>query len=112
MRIIPGNTKVKIEIFKGISLWDMLVGAIAAIMLALIVMSTLPFKMVFVVVHLFITALLLVRFDNEPNYMFIVHMLRHFGFGRFFKRERDDESLRKLKQILRRVRFQRKNLIR
>jgi len=94
MRIIPGNTKVKIEIFKGIGVWDLLVAAIAAIMLALIVMSTLPFKLAFIVVHFFITALLLVRFDNEPNYMFIIHMLRHFGFGRFFKRSRDDESLK------------------
>ena len=94
MRIIPGNTKVKIEIFKGISLWDLLVGAIAAIMLALIVMSTLPVKLVFIVIHLFIAALLLVRFDNEPTYMFIIHMLRHYGFGRFFKRSRNDESLK------------------
>ena len=85
MRIIPGNTKVKIELFKGVSLWDLLVGAIAAIMLALIVVSTLPYKLVFAVVHLFITILLLARLDGEPNYMYLLHIIRHFGFKRNFK---------------------------
>ncbi|MDO5332134.1 MAG: DUF87 domain-containing protein, partial [Bacillota bacterium] len=86
MRTIPGNTKVQIEIFKGVTLWDLLVGALAAVMLALIVVSTLPFKTVFVVLHLLVTALLLVRIDKDPTYLYLIHILRHFGFGRKFNK--------------------------
>lgn len=93
MRIIPGNTKVQIEIFKGITVWDLLVGAIAAIMLALIVVSTLPFKLVFAVIHVFISILLLVKLDKEPNYMYLIHILRHYGYGRHFNRLQNDEAL-------------------
>ena len=93
MRIIPGNTKVQIEIFKGVTLMDLLVGAIAAIMLALLVVSTLPYKFVFVVVHLLISVLLLARVDKEPLYMYIIHILGHFGFGCRFNRLDSDESL-------------------
>lgn len=93
MRIIPGNTKVQIEIFKGVTLWDLLVGAIAAVMLALIVVSTLPYKLVFVVIHLLISVLLLARIDKEPIYMYLIHVLRHFGFGTRFNKLDTDEGL-------------------
>ena len=98
MRIIPGNTKVQIEIFKVITLWDLLVGAIEAVMLALIVVSTLPFKMVFVVVHVFISVLLLTRIDKEPTYMYLIHILRHFGFGTHFNRLDSDKILYEKKE--------------
>ena len=93
MRIIPGNTKVQVEIFKGVTLWDLLVGALAAIMLALIVVSTFPYKIVLIVVHAFISILLLLRIDKEPTYMYLIHILRHFGFGRRFNNLNSDESL-------------------
>lgn len=93
MRIIPGNTKVKIEIFKGITLWDLLVGALAAIMLTLIMVSTLPYKYVFAGVHVFIAILLLVRLDKEPNYLYLLHIIRHFGFNRRYARTDKDEVL-------------------
>ena len=98
MRIIPGNTKVKIEIFRGVGLWDLLVGALAAIMLALIVVSTLPFKLVFVTIHILISVVLLARFDKEPNYLYLIHVLRHFGFRRRFERVDTDEILADTKE--------------
>ena len=93
MRIIPGNTKVRIEIFKGVGLWDLFIAAIGAIMLTLILVSTLPFKYVFAVVHLFIVALLLIRLDKEPNYLYLLHIIRHFAFSRRFARTDKDEVL-------------------
>ena len=51
MRIIPGKTKVDIELFRGVSVWDLLVGAIALIMTALIAASNLPYKWVILAVH-------------------------------------------------------------
>ena len=93
MRIIPGKTKVQIEIFKGISLWDMLVAAIGIILLALIVLSNLSYKVVFIALHLLIFTILLVRIDKEPNYVYIINMLRHFAFKRKFDRDQDDKEL-------------------
>ena len=93
MRIIPGNTKVQIEIFKGVGLWDLFIAAIGAIMLTLILVSTLPFKYVFAVIHLFIVALLLIRLDKEPNYLYLLHIIKHFAFSRRFERTDKDEVL-------------------
>ena len=97
MRIIPGNTKVQIEIFKGLTLWDMLAGAIAAILLALIVVSTMPCKLLFISIHLVISVLLLSRFDKEPNYMYLIHIIRHLGYKRRFDRMDSDERLYEIK---------------
>jgi len=93
MRIIPGNTKVKIEIFKGLTLWDILVCAISCIMLALIAVSTLPFKKVFLVMHLFITVLLMLRVDKDANYMYLINIIRHYGYKRRFNRIDTDKVL-------------------
>jgi len=86
MRLIPGNTKVQIEIFKGVTIWDLLVGALDLIILALIVSSSLPYKMAFITVHILISALLLTRIDKEPNYMYLIYIMKHFGYKRRFNR--------------------------
>ena len=93
MRIIPGKTKIQVEIFKGISLWDMLVAAIGVILLALIVLSNLPYRIIFIAVHLLIFTILLVRIDKEPNYIYLVNMVRHFSLKRKFDRDQTDEEL-------------------
>ena len=94
MRIIPGNTKVRIELFKGISLTDMVVGGIAALVAVLIVGSSLPFKWIIGIVHIAIWGLLLVRIDSEPNYVFVLHILKHFWFPRKYERTYSDEDLK------------------
>ncbi len=96
MRIIPGNTKVKIEIFNNFDLWDLLVACLAGIMLATILVSTLPIKGFFVVIHLVISVVLIARIDKEPNYRYVMHVIRHFGIGRFFDRMDTDEKLKDL----------------
>ena len=93
MRIIPGKTKIQIEIFKGVSVWDMLVAAIGIIVLALIVLSNLPYRIVFISIELLFFTVLLARIDKEPNYLYIVKMLRHFSYKRSFDRDQNDEEL-------------------
>jgi len=93
MRIIPGNTKVKIEIFKGFDLWDILAAALAGIMLACLVVSTVPFKYVFATLHVIISVALISKLDKESNYLYILHILRHFGFGRNYDRKDTDKVL-------------------
>ena len=78
MRIIPGKTKVQLELFKGVTLTDMLIGLVGAILLIFVLVSNMPGKMVFAIVIGGICAMLLVRLDAEPNYVFIMNMIRHF----------------------------------
>ena len=96
MRIIPGNTKVRIELFKGISLMDMAVGGIAGLVAILIVASSLPFKWVIGIVHIAIWGLLLVRIDAEPNYIFVFHILKHFTFPRKYQKMYSDDELKQI----------------
>ena len=66
MWLIPGKTKVQTEIFKGVSIADILIGIVSAVLFALLLLSNLPYKFVFSIVLLFITVLLLIRIDEEP----------------------------------------------
>ena len=93
MRLIPGKTKVQIELFKGVSLWDILVGAIALIMIILVLISSLPWKIAIISVLIFVAGLLLMRLDTQPNYMMIIHMFQHIGLPRHYRRVYTDEQL-------------------
>lgn len=93
MRLIPGKTKVQIELFKGISLWDMLVAGIGALLVLLVLISTLPFKFYIVLVIGLIFVGLLVRMDTVPNYLYLLHILRHFSYSRKYDKVYDDKTL-------------------
>ena len=42
MRLIPGKTKVKIELFRGITIGDIAVGAMTLLLALLVLLSTFP----------------------------------------------------------------------
>ena len=92
-RLIPGNTKVQIELFKGVRLADVLVGLIAFLMIVFVVISSLPFKFYIVLGVLFVAGLLLMRMDTVPNYIYLVSMLRHFAYHRRYRRLTTDDQL-------------------
>ncbi|MCR4815249.1 MAG: hypothetical protein K5879_10535 [Lachnospiraceae bacterium] len=98
MRLIPGKTKVQIELFRGVTLWDILVGAIALILIILVVISSLPHKIPFCIGIFFLTALLVIRLDEKPNYLMILHMFRHYSSVRRYSKVYDDEMLKKKAQ--------------
>ena len=92
-RLIPGKTKVQIELFKGVRLADILVGLIAFLMIVFVVISSLPFKFYIVLAVLFVAGLLLMRMDTVPNYIYLLNMLRHFAYHRRYRRLTTDEQL-------------------
>jgi len=98
MRLIPGKTKVQIELFRGVTLWDILVGAIALVLIILVIISSLPRKLAFCIAIGFITVLLVIRLDEKPNYLLVLHMFRHFSSPRRFGKVYDDEMLKKKAQ--------------
>ena len=95
MRLIPGKTKVQIELFKGVSIWDLVIAGVAGAMLILVALSSVPAKYPVCLIIFSIAALLLIRLDAEPNYVVILHMLRHFAYVRRYARVYDDEMLEK-----------------
>ncbi len=94
MRLIPGRTKVQVEFFKGVRIADVLIGAVAAGLIFLILLSTIPGRLFIAAGLLSLAVILLVRLDKEPNYIFLLHMLRHFGYRHHYERTYDDASLR------------------
>ncbi len=94
MRLIPGRTKVRIEIFKGVSLWDILVVFLGAALVVLFAISSLPWKLGICIAIAFITFFLVLKLDEEPNYMFILRILKYLVLPRRFDRVYDDEMLK------------------
>ena len=86
MRIIPKKTKVSTEFFKGVSLADILVGFFGILIMFFVFISSLPGKVWIELVLFFLFALLLVRIDEEPTYMFLLQLLRHFSHERRFQK--------------------------
>ena len=92
MRLIPGKTKVEIELFKGVTLTDIIIGLVSAILLIFVLTSTIPGKVYIIFGLILLTAGLLVRLDSEPNYVFLMHIFRHFALKRKFARASDDSA--------------------
>ena len=92
-RLIPGKTKVHIELFRGVTIGDVIVGAIAVAMLIFVLISNLPGRLFFCAGILFLTVLLLVRLDDQPNYVYLLHILSFFGYKRRFARNFSDNVL-------------------
>jgi len=92
-RLIPGKTNVNIELFRGVSLWDLLVGAGALAMVIFVLFSSLPWRWGLALVIVMIAVFLLVRIDGQPNYVFVGHLLSFLGYKRNFDRVQTDETL-------------------
>ena len=92
-RMIPEKTKVRVEIFRGVSVGDLIVGGIGIGFLVLIAISNLPYKVAFFIGVVAIAALLLVRMDGVPNYKYFGHILSFFSYKRKFVRACTDQEL-------------------
>ena len=86
MRIIPKKTKVSTEFFRGVSLWDILVSFFGILVMFLVFLSSLPGKLWIELGLFFFFALLLVRIDEDPNYKFLLQLVRHFSHERRFQK--------------------------
>lgn len=100
MWLIPKKTKVKTEIFRGISIADMIIGAVAMTLIVLQSLSSFSGTAKWVIggIIAFITVFLLIRIDNEPNYIFILHILNHLTFTKHYARFSSDELMDKQSQ--------------
>ena len=69
MRIIPKETKVRIEFFKGIELLDVIVASIGISLAASVFVSNLPYKLWIIMGILVLFAALIIPLDDEKGYM-------------------------------------------
>lgn len=88
MRIIPRKTKVATEFFTGVSLGDIILGAIGVLLIFFIIISNLPYKIGICSAIAAIFVLLLVRIDTEANYMFLLRIVKHFSYHRSYRKIR------------------------
>lgn len=86
MRIIPKNTKVSTEFFKGLTMADMIVGFFGVLIVFLIAISSLPYRGYIAIGFAFVLAFLLVRIDDEANYLFLFRIIRHFSYFRSYRK--------------------------
>lgn len=98
MWLIPGKTKVRLELFKGVGVPDILVGIVGIALIAILLISNLPHKFIIASVILFVFAALLLRVDDEPNYIYILHILSHFALPRRYVKAFDDKMLLKINE--------------
>lgn len=93
MRLIPGKIRVQIELFKKVTLADIFFGAVVMAMILFVAISSLPGKLIICAVITFLAAFLLARIDSVPNYIYILHILRHMGLAHHYGRVNDDSLL-------------------
>lgn len=82
MRIIPKKTNVSMEFFNGFTTGDVAVGFMGAVVEVAILVSNLPGKFYVMAGVLVATALLLLKLDDERNYIFLLNILRHHAYRR------------------------------
>ena len=109
MRIIPKKTKVSTEFFRGVSLTDILVGFFGILIMFCVFISSLPWKLWIELALFFVFALLLARIDEEPNYLFLLQLLRHFSHERRYQKMDSSVATGKRKKKQPRFRPQRRN---
>ena len=87
MRIIPKRTKVRMELFKGIELVDVLVAGAGMGISASFLVSNLPGNLVLSVIALLITVGLVVPIEDDKGYILLFNVLKYLGRYRvFYKR--------------------------
>ncbi|MBR0311826.1 MAG: DUF87 domain-containing protein, partial [Oscillospiraceae bacterium] len=92
-RLIPGKTKVDVELFRGVTPGDLAVAGIGATMILFVLLSSLPHKLAVCIGLAMVAALLLVRVDGQANYVYILHILSHFSYDRRYAKLYSDKML-------------------
>ena len=94
MRLIPGKTKVRIELFRGVYIGDLIVGAITLGLVALVLLSTIPGRVYISVAIGAIGALFIMRIDSQPNYRTFLSLLKYLSYPKKYWRVFTDDVMR------------------
>ena len=92
-RLIPGKTKVRVELFRGVTIGDIVIAVFGLALIMLILLSSMPGKLWFCLGVVAVCAILLVRLDATPAYQYLMGVIAHFAYKRRYKRMNDDATL-------------------
>ena len=92
-RLIPGKTKVKVELFRGVTIGDIVIAVFGLALIMLILLSSMPAKLWFCLGVIAVCAILLIRLDTAPAYQYLMGVIAHFAYKRHYKRMNDDAIL-------------------
>ena len=92
MRIIPKKTKVETELFKGVSIIDVLVGLFGAFVCVALITSNIPYRWWIAIGVLVVFVFLLMPLDDEKVYMLFIHFLRHFAIPHSFNEKKKGDK--------------------
>ena len=92
MRIIPKNTKIRIEFYKGITIPDVLLALVTLAFVALAVTSNLPNKFTIAVVILMVVCPLYIPVGDTRLYHALLHALRFLFAKKTFRKDKKGKS--------------------
>ncbi|MBQ8107424.1 MAG: DUF87 domain-containing protein, partial [Ruminococcus sp.] len=93
MRLIPGKTKVRIELFKGVTLTDIIIGVVGLGLVALVLLSTIPGRIYFAIGVASVAILLIMRLDERSNYWLLIGFLKYLALPKRYRRMFSDDHL-------------------
>ncbi|MCR4902418.1 MAG: DUF87 domain-containing protein [Butyrivibrio sp.] len=79
MRVIPKKTNVRLELFPGIEVVDVAVGAIGGALTVMLLMANIPWHLALAFIVAAITAGLIVPIDDDKGYLMLIYFLRYLG---------------------------------
>ena len=96
MRVIPKKTNVRLELFPGLEVVDVIFSAIGAALTIMLIMANIPGHLVLAVTVAAITAGLVVPLDDDKGYLMLIYFLRFIGRPKVFKKRGKDGDTTKL----------------
>lgn len=99
MRIIPKNTRVKMELFKGIGLADVLIGLVGVTIVVFLFLSNIAFKYWIMLAVVLLFVILIVKIDEDQTYVLLNNIIRHLAYKRSFAKNIDPNDKKKVYDI-------------
>ncbi len=87
MRVIPKKTNVRLELFPGLEVVDVCVGAVGAALTVMLLMANIKWHFIFAFLVASITAALIIPIDDDKGYLMLIYFLRYMGRPRKFKKK-------------------------
>lgn len=94
MRVIPKKTKVRMELFRGIELPDVLIGAVGLALTVSLFVSNVPLAQVWASMAAVITTMLIIPVEDDKGYLMLYYILRYLSRQRVFFSKSSDMKKR------------------
>ena len=86
MRVIPKRTNVRMELFRGIEVIDVIVGAVGAMLVISLAVSNLPGRFIMAAVATILTVALVFPVEDDKGYLVALFGMTYLGRPRVFKK--------------------------